>query len=237
MQTPRHRLLPSAFTLALALTGCGGAVHHRTSGPPVYLEQEPNGSADNPDYIGWVGPGSFLRIEGHVEAFGPDQLDGFRFRTTQPMTLHVVVYADAAAADIDLCVYDPDFDSYIACFDSPFSPEEGSFSVLEGDKAFDLVVETFVSATYYTIEVRGHPLELASVEGDAGPGASAIVGPAGGPAGATPVPGKESRREEYRDRPEADPEPDEVLRRGIAILVDGDGEVLAPVPWIARVER
>lgn len=237
MQTPRHRLLPFALLLALPLIACGHATH-RTSGPPVFLEQEPNGSADSPDFIGWVGPGTLLRIEGHVEAYGPDQLDGFRFRTTQPMTVHVVVYADAPAADVDLCVYDPDFDSYIACFDSPYSPEEGSFSVLEGAKAFDLVVETFVTGTAYTLEVRGHPLALATIEGDSpGAGTSSIVGPARDPARAPATAGKESRREEYRELPEEDPEPDEVLRRGIAILVDGDGEVSAPVPWIARVER
>ena len=237
MPTPRHRLLPFVAALsALPLVACG-AHSHGSNGPLVFFEQEPNGSVNNPDFIDWVDPTTFLLVEGHVQAFGPDQLDGFRFITTQPMTIHVAIYADAFLADIDLCVYDPDFDSFIVCLDSPHGSEEGSFSVLEAGKAFDLVVETFVSGTSYTIEVNGYPLALGATEagGPQGDDVSPITNLAA--AQATPTPDKDSRREQYRKLPDEDPEPAVVLRRGVAILIDGDGEVLPAVPWIARVER
>jgi hypothetical protein len=154
-QLPKSVLL-AALPVVLVVTSC----HHHSSnsgnnnnGPVTLYEIEPNGNSVNPDFIGTVVPGDSLNIEGRITNDGSDDFDGFGFVALQPLVVEFRLYADNPAADLDLRVYDPEFDDFPASFTSVFDPEEGAFSILTAGQEFHMVVDSAFGTSTYFLEV------------------------------------------------------------------------------------
>lgn len=181
-----HRLAPLA--LSLVLVGC--STHDApctTCDVPVVYETEINDTAPQADWIGVLYPGEALSIRGHVSEYGYDTFDGFAFVTGAPMTIDLALYEDAYGADLDVCVWDPIFQDFVACFETAAHPETGQVVILEAGKEFHLVVRSFQGDSSYWLDVFGgaatYGLEALSVETEARePGAWDAYGAAEAPA-------------------------------------------------------
>ncbi|MCP3916626.1 MAG: hypothetical protein GY711_13805 [bacterium] len=156
-----------ALCVGLALTaGCkkGGGSHGHGNGngnhngPIVFFENEPNDSPGFADVIGTVTADSNFFIDGHVQSFpGFDTVDYFEFFVPEPVVIEFIVEGFAHNADLDLCVYDPDLDAIVACFESPLNPEVAEVVVHEYGKVFQILVDAYSVDSEYTIEVFGSP--------------------------------------------------------------------------------
>ena len=156
--------------------GCAGGTGHDHggggySGPPVYGELEPNDSPWEPDYLGGMNLFSHMIVEGHVEAVGWDLVDHFEIQADEPIGIEFCLHADHPYADIDLCLFDPDSGLIVGCWDSPWSPEEGLFSLDWPGKRVVLVVEAWGVDTSYSLELKAVPNPYTSEGGP--PAASA----------------------------------------------------------------
>jgi hypothetical protein len=194
------------------------------AGIPTVGEIEPNDDEDLANVLGVLRPGDRLRIRGHIAEAGFDRYDGFAFVSAEPITVSFSLDARDPAADLDVCVWDPALHDFVACFESPYDPEVGSFEVLAADTAFHLVVLPFAGGSDYTLEVSASccATGLAS-DATAALGAAVVGAPAGTAAS------RHADRARYGTR-DADPDPDDVTSergRGVLIEVDEAGAVRA----------
>jgi hypothetical protein len=160
---------------AIALSACHGTTVAPKPPPAPLDESEPNDTAFEAPWYGSVFPGSSLAIAGHVTSNGPDLYDGFAFTTGAPCTLRFVLRPALAGTDLDLCVYDPSLDEFVACFDSPSGTEVGEIALPGAGIDFHLVVSSAWAASSYLLEIEAFPYMPSPLESDATP-------PAGGPA-------------------------------------------------------
>ena len=198
MRTLAARDLARPLLLAGLMTaaGCtGGYVHGHGGheGPPVFGEIEPNDSPFEPDFLGGVDVFSHFIVEGHVEALGFDRVDHFELVADEPVGIEFYLYGDHPAADLDLCLWDPDSGMVVACYDGPWNPEEGFFSIDWPGKRVVLIVEAWAVDSSYSLEIRATPNPFTSEQdGPAAMGVALTTGsgisfPDGRP---TPSPGK-----------------------------------------------
>lgn len=146
----------ACYALPLLLVGCYDDDYDCTPcDDNVVYESEVNDHAAVANWIGVLYPGDALSIRGHVTQFGPDLFDGFAFVTGAPMQIDVSLFADVVGADLDLCVWDPAFGQFVACFETAVDPESGSFVVLEANKEIHLVVRSFQGDSAYWLDVFG----------------------------------------------------------------------------------
>lgn len=221
-------------TAPLILIGCG--VHGAGTGyggPPVFNETEPNGNSDHPDFFGGVDGFSHFVIEGSVDAFGPDWLDGFAFVAEEPITFSFELHASSGFADIDAFLYDPVLGQTIAWFDSEWNPEVGSFSILEPGKEFHLVIETYDADTSYSLEIWADPAFFSE---SGGPELQAA-----GSFGLTPnvrAPRKARREDAVYGAPRRSALEDEVrvLGHGFVLAMDGDGAVVQSLDFLLTAD-
>lgn len=161
---PRPRSLIGALapaSLAL-LPACGvGFVHGSLEvfdgGTPTYYETEPNDSAFGPDYLTTMSPGDALEVCGSVDDGCCDPYDGFAIETTHATELYLELTALDGWSDLDVCVYDPWSDVFLACFESPGSFESGSVAI-GAPAELHLVVRAWSGASDYVLRVETHPL-------------------------------------------------------------------------------
>ena len=201
------RIAPLALSLSLA--GC--VEHHdpcSTCDVPVVYETEINDTAPQADWIGVLYPGESLSIRGHVTQYGPDLFDGFAFVTGAPMTIDLALYEDAYGADLDVCVWDPVYDDFVACFETATHPETGQVVILEAGKEFHLVVRSFHGASSYWLDVVG---------GAAVYGAETL-----GPEAAERVPGAWEAYQRQAEAPVEQPPG----RPALVLELSADGELL-----------
>ena len=154
---------------AALLSSC---VHSSGSSGGSFAESEPNDFACCPDDFGFLAAGDFLSIKGSITDSGFDPFDGFAFTAFEPITVDLRLFALNPAADLDICIYDPQLGIFIDCFESPFDPELGTVHVLFPGTVFHVVVNSFLGSSAYTLEVDVFPLSLAS----AAPPAAAATG-------------------------------------------------------------
>lgn len=148
--------VPSALALAaLLLPACGAHVGGHSK--PVLHESEPNDAAWQADFLGWLEPGVSLDVVGAIDAYF-DAYDGYSFVSAEPVEIRFRLYAQDPGADLDLCVYDPEGDELIACFDGPFDPEEGAFGVASAGVELHLIVDAYSGASDYVLEIDALPL-------------------------------------------------------------------------------
>lgn len=161
---PRPRSLSRALapaSLAL-LPACGvGFVHGSLEvfdgGTPTYYETEPNDSAFGPDYLTTMAPGDALEVCGSVDDGCCDPYDGFAIDTTDAVELHVELTALDGWSDLDVCVYDPWSDVFLACFESSGSYESGTVAI-GAPAELHLVVRAWSGASDYVLRVEAYPL-------------------------------------------------------------------------------
>jgi len=179
---------------ALALSACHGTTVTPAPPPAPLDEAEPNDSAFQASWFGHLSPGSALAIAGHVTFDGDDPYDGFAFTTAAPMTLRFVLTPALAGTDLDLCVYDPDLDEFVACFDSPDGTEIGEIGFPAAGIDFHLVVSSAWASSSYLLEIEAIPYLPSPANADPSAGAADK--------------GTLARVAGYRDgRPEAESEP------------------------------
>ena len=142
---------------ALALAACHRTVTASKPPPAALDESEPNDTAAQAPWFGTLYPGSELAISGHVTSDGSDLYDGFGFTTGAPCTVRFTVHPTLPGADLDLCVYDPYLDEFVACFDSPSGTESGEIGFAVAGVDFHLVVTSAWAASSYLLEVEAIP--------------------------------------------------------------------------------
>ena len=115
----------------LFLAGCTGetVVVAGGGGDSAFLEHEPNDDAWSADFVGGLRVGDAVAIRGHVTDGALDPFDGFAFEVEEPLVLVAELDAHSPFADLDLCVYDPVADVFVACFEGPDDPEVGSVAI------------------------------------------------------------------------------------------------------------
>jgi hypothetical protein len=209
----QNQALSIALVLASSvalLPSCGSAGYHTHSDPTLF-EAEPNGNAWNANFMGPLRPGDVYVIRGHVTELGPDVFDGFAFFSETPVEIEFILTADNPAADLDLCVYDPLLEDFIACYENPWNPETGFIEVYDPGVDFHLVVSSFALSSDYTLEVIAHPMSFA-------PAATNRIAPATRAR-------HESRRAEFWRAYATAPEP-------IAAAQEAESRAARPGAWV-----
>ncbi|MEM7310807.1 MAG: hypothetical protein AAF682_29320 [Planctomycetota bacterium] len=181
-------LAAGAALLASCVHSSGGSHSHG-----ILHESEPNDLSCCPDYFGTLVPGEFLSIQGFISDDGFDPYDGFAFTAFEPITVEFRLFADHPAADLDVCLYDPQLGIFVDCFESPFDPEVGVAHILLGGTEFHLVVNSFLGSSSYALELDVFPLHFDGVSAEA-PAAPATTG------AATVRSGAEAKRRDKADR-------------------------------------
>ena len=131
----------------------------------MFGELEPNDSPYEPDFLGGIDIRSHFIVEGHVEALGFDRVDHFELVADEPVGIEFCLYGDHPAADLDLCLWDPDAEVVVACYDGPWNPEEGFFSLDWPGKRVVLIVEAWWVDSSYSLEIRATPNPFGSDQG------------------------------------------------------------------------
>jgi len=149
-----------ALVLLLAAATAAGCEHRVVHHAPIptYREVERNDFDFEANHFGWLAPGDRLSIEGRIDDSGFDPFDGFAFRAAGPLYVEFRLHAFDPFADLDLCVYDPQILDVVGCFATASDPEEGAVEILAGGLDFHLVVESFVGASGYRLDVRAFSL-------------------------------------------------------------------------------
>lgn len=169
--SPGHRSRPGtglllALGLGLLSSGCVRS-SGRDAGPPVFSESELNDSVFTANDFGVLYPGDRFFIRGDIsdlacDPFDPfaycDPFDGFAFTAGEPIYVEFRLFMDRFGHDFDVCLYDPQLDLTVDCFQSPNDPEFGAIEVLAGGLDFHLVVESFFGTGGYELEIDVYPL-------------------------------------------------------------------------------
>ncbi len=157
----RRLSLVALLATALAAAGCGhGHTSHvppPPSGPPVFVELEPNDSPLQPDFIGLVDRFTLLYVRGFVEAFGFDLYDHIEFESVAPATYDFRVDARSAFGDVDVFVYDPLAGVIVGEYTSSGPSEFGRVVVHQHGRPFQLIVSAYGFDTSWEIELIGRP--------------------------------------------------------------------------------
>lgn len=150
------RPLPAPLSAVLCVLAAGCHDAHEVvvtkPAPPVYGETEPNDDVFGADDFGYLVPGDEFGIVGSVRDDPYDPQDGFAFTAAGPIVVDFVLDAQCACADLDVWLYDPLRDEFVAVYDSPHAHEHGSFTVY--GQAFHLVVVSAAGDAPYRLDVR-----------------------------------------------------------------------------------
>ena len=131
---------------------------------PVFVEQERNDEPFNANHFGVIRPGDHFFIDGFVRDDLVDPFDGFAFTAGSPLHVDFQLWSGRAAADLDVCLYDPQLDETLACYATDLNPEIGGVDVSAGGFDFHLVVEAFVGDSSYSLEIVVLPLFAATAD-------------------------------------------------------------------------
>jgi len=154
---------------SFALTACCDDDCDDCDGPsvPVFFENEPNDLPANANHFGAVFPGDDFIIEGSIRDDLSDPFDGFAFTAGAQLHVDFELFIDGAA-DLDVCLYDPQIDETVDCFATSSDPERGGVDVFEAGLDFHLVIESFTGDADYRLVLTVLPLfgrEALGVEG------------------------------------------------------------------------
>jgi hypothetical protein len=150
---------------------CGGPV------VPLFQEAEPNDAPATANHFGLLQVGDHFQIQGFVRDDIADEFDGFAFTAATALHVDFQLFIDTVAADLDVCLYDPQLDQTVACFATQGNPEQGGVDVSAGGLDFHLVVDSFLGDGPYTLDIVVQPLFLAATANErAAAPASGITG-------------------------------------------------------------
>lgn len=185
------RIAALAALLGLAAAGCHhDDCHDCGASPPatpVFFEVEPNDAVEQANHFGVLLPGDYFLIEGRITDTGFDPFDGFAFTAGSELHVDFQLFIDNVAADLDVCLFDPQLGATVDCFATAENPEQGGVDVTVGGLDFHLVVESFAGSSTYGLEIFVDTLFPAART--AQPGAVLAVGASS----ALDLPGKDAR--------------------------------------------
>jgi hypothetical protein len=156
----RSILAPCLLLAVLSACGpaiVGGSIEVFTPGTSVFREREPNDSAAGPDYLTQLYAGDSIEITGHVDDGCCDPFDGFAIDAGEALELQFELIAHDGWSDLDLCIYDPVADVFLACFESPGDVEYGSVAI-GGPAELHLVVRSWSGSSHYSLFVDAYAL-------------------------------------------------------------------------------
>lgn len=149
-------------TIAASSLGGRLIVGPISSGGGQLLEQEPNDTPSQVQFVGDIGPGDHFVITGDSTDDGSDPFDGFRFRTTEPISIHVEIEMLTGGTDLDGSVFDVQTGDLLCSFIDVTNPEVGDCTLGVGGFDFDLVVYSFLGSTAYVLRVDATSAQTAS---------------------------------------------------------------------------
>ncbi len=168
---------PSAFLfplLTLAWSACVHSHSHHVS-VPVFLEAEPNDDPFLANHFGTLRPGDRFFIDGWIGDNGFDPFDGFAFTAAQPIHVDFQLWIDDPFTDLDVCLYDPELGFVVDCFETNVNPERGGVDVFAGGLDFHLVIESFLGASTYSLEIQVAALGLSATASSTAANARALA--------------------------------------------------------------
>jgi hypothetical protein len=171
--TTRRLALLSLVALVVGACDDDDHHHHGSSSPPVFREAEPNDDVFDANYFGLLYPGDLFYIDGFSTDRGTDPFDGFAFTAGQPIHVDFRLFIDDPFADFDVCLYDPQLDEIVACYETADNPESGGVDITLTNLEFHLVINSFVGEGPYSLEIAVTPLVVLREEGEVAPAASA----------------------------------------------------------------
>ncbi|MFT5289497.1 MAG: hypothetical protein ACI8QS_003287 [Planctomycetota bacterium] len=160
----RADIYQAALSLALGLLSTGCVRSSSDNGPPSYSESEFNDTAAEANYFGVLNPGDRFIIRGDIsdQLCDPfnycDPFDGFAFTAGQAIHVDFALVADLSSHDFDVCIYDPQLDLTIDCFQSGGRTELGGVDIFAGGLDFHLVLESYIGTGGYDLEIDVYPL-------------------------------------------------------------------------------
>jgi hypothetical protein len=157
---PRTILAPGILLASLSACGpavVGGSVEVFSPGSSTFHEREPNDSAAGPDYLTVLYAGDSIEITGHVDDGCCDPFDGFAIDAGEPLELQLELIAHDGWSDLDLCVYDPAADVFLACYENEGNTEYGSVAVALPAE-LHLVVRSWSGSSSYSLYVDAYGL-------------------------------------------------------------------------------
>jgi hypothetical protein len=173
------------ITIAAALASGAACVHHANRevvSVPVYQEVEPNNDPFSANYFGRIRPGDHFFIDGWIDSGPFDPFDGFAFTADSALHVDFQLWIDDPSSDLDVCLYDPQADLILDCFQTSNNPERGGVDVYAGNLDFHLVVQSFLGSSTYSLEIvvtplyaattalHAHPIAAAPIDGEPGDG-------------------------------------------------------------------
>ena len=135
----------------------GGSFEIFVPGTPTFEEREPNDSASGPDYLTSMHAGDTILVNGTIDDGCCDPFDGFAIETEGALDLRFELTAHNSWSDLDLCVYDPQSDVFLACFESLDNPESGWVSIALPAEV-QVIVRAWSGASDYTLRIEAHEL-------------------------------------------------------------------------------
>jgi hypothetical protein len=162
----QHPLFLSVAAAALALGACHGSVHTDPPPPPpppppVYYEGEPNDTAWLAPWFGALFPGDVIFVEGFTTDDGSDPQDGLAFSCTGPARIDFTLYVDDPWTDLDVWLFDPYLNQFVAAFAVPYGNEKGTFWLPDAEE-FHLVVVPSWGASNWTLAVESSTTSYAA---------------------------------------------------------------------------
>jgi hypothetical protein len=145
---------PEPLPQTAALSGTLGVGPASGSGGSL-LEQEPNDSPSQVQFVGSIGPGTSFTISGSITDDGSDPFDGFRFEASAPVAVHMELSIAEPGTDLDVLLFDVDAGMVLTVFETDQNPEVGDFVIETAGALFDLVIYSFVGASAYELSVTG----------------------------------------------------------------------------------
>lgn len=160
------QLLPLACLLGLTVLGAGCTVEGTYEGSTqpvlhVVYEVERNDEAWEANDLGWLKAGQELELRGDISDDGWDPYDGFALRAQVDLRIRwelVPLDTGYGPVDLDLHLYDPQAEEFIASFDCGCATERGTIELPAGTEVH-LVVAAWTGKSRWVLRMVTEPVQ------------------------------------------------------------------------------
>ena len=157
---PPLHLMTLGLVLATAPACDNVHVGHSLPAPDSFVELEPNDTPGLADFVAITDSGTFLTVDGHVQAIGFDVVDHLEFEACEPMELRFYLEAHAPFGDVDVSIYDPIDQVILGTYASGGPSEVGTLLIHEPGRPFQFVIDAFIEDTSWCLQLEGFPALL-----------------------------------------------------------------------------
>ena len=163
LQAPFH---PLAYLIGLPVlcAGCTVEGSYEKSTQPVLqvvYEVERNDEAWEANDLGWLKPGQELELRGTISDDGWDPYDGFALRAEADLRIRwelVPLDTGYGPVDLDLHLYDPALQDFIASFDCGCATERGTIELPAGTEVH-LVIAAWTGKSRWALRMVTEPVQ------------------------------------------------------------------------------